>query len=482
MATEAELETVDTEGQSAPAVTSQKSVTVSDPAVVALSEVKLSSQKTTNKSYKSDCSNITRPEGYLPVGQRPSVPLVQSTIGITSEWLTEVYTMRGFLKEGGKVTSCNVKPLGEGEGVMGLLAICTVELENAEAHAPLQFVAKFSPCKTSMPGFMLRSIFGAEAHWYNDMEELDQGLGRPAAFFIGAKLFHKRFWKRKPVFCMLVEMMPKPLYSRTSGCDNLQHLRLVMTSLASFHARWWKASKKEEPLTWVSAPGTDHMGLFKNALIFSVNKGFPALERCWGDTYKPVLAMKPVIMQKLKWFVREVYKPPLTLCHGDVHLDNIFFDESFPTGMKMIDFGNICIAQAGFDVAYFLAQNIEPELRRTCEAELMLLYHERLVRDGVEGYSLDDCWRSYRLNLFRVLINVMFVSYDQFAADAKRKRGMFAETPTKEDEKLRATYDATNRRMAAALVDAKFDELLSSEGKTMHNPCRFLPGVGNFCA
>ena len=120
MATEAELETVDTEGQSAPAVTSQKSVTISDPAVVALSEVKLSSQKTTNKSYKSDCSNITRPEGYLPVGQRPSVPLVQSTIGITSEWLTEVYTMRGFLKEGGKVTSCNVKPLGEGEGVMGL--------------------------------------------------------------------------------------------------------------------------------------------------------------------------------------------------------------------------------------------------------------------------------------------------------------------------------------------------------------------------
>ena len=45
-------------------------------------------------------------------------------------------------------------------------------------------------------------------------------------------------------------------------------------------------------------------------------------------------------MQKLKWFVREVYKPPLTLCHGDVHMDNIFFDEAFPTGLKMIDFGD----------------------------------------------------------------------------------------------------------------------------------------------
>ena len=47
---------------------------------------------------------------------------------------------------------------------MGLLAICTVELQGALDHAPPQFVAKFSPVKTSMPGFLLRSVFGAEAH------------------------------------------------------------------------------------------------------------------------------------------------------------------------------------------------------------------------------------------------------------------------------------------------------------------------------
>ena len=50
----------------------------------------------------------------------------------------------------------------------------------------------------------------------------------------------------------------------------------------------------------LAAPGTDNMGLFKNALIFSAKKGFPALEACWGEAYAPVLAMKPVIMQGAK--------------------------------------------------------------------------------------------------------------------------------------------------------------------------------------
>ena len=92
------------------------------------------------------------------------------------------------------------------------------------------------------------------------------------------------------------------------------------------------------------------------------------------------------------------------------------------------------------------------------EALLDLLAHRdavlvrELVRDGVEGYSLDDCWRSYRLNLFRVLINIMYVTYDQFVKQKKRGQGMFANKPTKADAKLRDTYDACNRRMAAALA------------------------------
>jgi len=107
---------------------------------------------------------VSCPEGYVPVGARRSVALATSSHGLTVEWLTGVFQERGFLRRSGCVTSVSVRPLGEGEGVMGLLAICTVELQGALDHAPPQFVAKFSPVKTSMPGFLLRSVFGAEAH------------------------------------------------------------------------------------------------------------------------------------------------------------------------------------------------------------------------------------------------------------------------------------------------------------------------------
>jgi hypothetical protein len=133
-----------------PSVKSSKSVTMDAPSQIAnLSEVQLANRKTpTGRSTNlSRDTQISRPEGYVPVGARPSVRLINSSNHITAEWLTEVYEDRGFLEKGGKVTSCNVKPLGEGEGVMGVLAICSVELENAKPHAPKQFVAKFSPVR-----------------------------------------------------------------------------------------------------------------------------------------------------------------------------------------------------------------------------------------------------------------------------------------------------------------------------------------------
>ena len=56
------------------------------------------------------------------------------------------------------------------------------------------------------------------------MLEEQEGLSRPAAFYIGAKLRHKRFWRLKPTVCMLVEEMPRPLYSVAGGCEHLPHL------------------------------------------------------------------------------------------------------------------------------------------------------------------------------------------------------------------------------------------------------------------
>ena len=114
------------------------------------------------------------------------------------------------------------------------------------------------------------------------MLEEEEGLSRPAAFYIGAKLRHKRFWRLKPVVCMLVEEMPPPLYSVAGGCDQLPHLEAVVDMLAKLHSRWWQAPKKP-PVEWVASPAEDNLGIQLNALIFAAKAGTPAIRRCFGE-------------------------------------------------------------------------------------------------------------------------------------------------------------------------------------------------------
>jgi len=191
--------------------------------------------------------------------------------------------------------------------------------------------------------------------------------------------------------------MPPPLYSRTSGCDHLPHLKQVMRALGFFHARWW-GKEKRPPLEWVNHPRDLPFGLSKDLIRWVCKLCLPALGRCFPEAFEPILAWKPLLLKRLKWYTDQVFKPPYTLCHGDVHLDNIFFNDSFgENGLKLIDFGNIQFGQAGFDVAYFVGTNIPPETRRKHEEELMATYHLELVRGGVTGYSIDDVWRAERL-------------------------------------------------------------------------------------
>ena len=417
--------------------------------------------------------------GFVSVGKRTGVKIPETPQGITKEWLTQVYQNRGYLRETGHVTSVTVKPLGDGLGVAGDLARVSVELEGAVHFAPRSFVAKFTPQQASlMSSFVLKFQFATEAHWYNDMVEEDEGLSRPAAFYIGAKLRHKRFWKLKPVVCMLVEEMPAPLYSVSGGCGHLPHLEAVVDMLAKLHARWWNAPK-QEPIEWVPAPAQDNFGVALNALIFAAKAGTPAMRRCWGDVYAPVLAWAPLIKRRHRHLVRRLFEPPLTVCHGDVHLDNVFFSPSFPGGLKMIDFGNMFFGQGCNDLAFFLGTNLEPEVRRRHEEPLLRRYHAGLRQGGVNTalYPFERCWEDYRLNMWRAYINIAYVTMSRFDVMRKKGTGAFAAEPDEGSRKELATYEARNRRLVAALVDLKFDELLA-EGPESCGPCSCLP----FCA
>lgn len=231
-----------------------------------------------------------------------------------------------------------------------------------------------------------------------------------------------------------------------------------MRALAKLHARWWD-NRKTKPLEWTPHP-KDYGGAARHVWRYLTRRGFKHLPECFGDVFRPVLAWKKAAMRNHDWIYRQLHRHPLTLCHGDVHLDNIFFHERFPGGCALVDFGNMHLGQALSDVAFFMATNVSVDVRREHEQALLRTYHQSLLALGVSeaAYSWERCWLDYRLQLWRPFVAILTLC-PNFAEQRRSRTGMFSEAPTQADATLLRMYSEFNQRLVAALLDHKYAQV-----------------------
>ncbi len=98
-----------------------------------------------------------------------------------------------------------------------------------------------------------------------------------------------------------------------------------------------------------------------------------------------------------------------TPIHYDYRLDNMLFGGRRP--LVVVDWQTVQLGMGPQDVAYFLGNAFEPELRRSCERSLVERYHRALVDDyGVDDYPLDQCWSEYVWSSYASLIMAIFAS------------------------------------------------------------------------
>ena len=183
-------------------------------------------------------------------------------------------------------------------------------------------------------------------------------------------------------------------FKRVTGCDSLEHLHLAMRTLAKFHARWWGLdTNRTPPLDWVSHPDCGG-GAFprlprsvSHTLFVMVFKhGIKALPHCFsdkapyggegvlkfGEQYALFLSkIRPVARRRRHSIVNMLFRHPLTLTHGDAHLENIFFGEQYPGGCAFIDFGLTAFGNALSDVATVIGGGMPVEARRAHEQTLV---------------------------------------------------------------------------------------------------------------
>ena len=363
-----------------------------------------------------------------------------------------------------------MRPICEGLGAFGDLMKASCELQGGLPHAPTRFIAKFAPQgRTPIPTWLVKRSFLSEAHFYNDFTVDGGGLSRPECYLATAD-------QSRLAFCMLIEdLMPAVSHTRILGCDSISKLTKVMLALASLHSRWWGLERAPE-LCWAPNPRSDYNGLVFYAYTYATRRGWRALARGpFRHTYALVLAWARRLRAHHRHLYRRLFRKPLTLCHGDVHLDNIFFGEHFRGGCALVDFGNMSCAPALSDVAFFLATNVEPDARRKHEADLLRVYYDALVAGGVRAadYPWERCWEDYRLQLWRPFVALLILA-PSFEKEARDGAGMFAPHPTPADERTRAMYERFNERLVTALIDHNWVDLLPTDGccACQCNPCR----------
>jgi len=398
---------------------------------------------------------------------------------LTPAKLTELLRFRGVLEAGVSVTSAEHKPIGD--GVMGNISAVTLTYDG-ETKAPPHLVAKFSPVgKAPLPSVVVDAVFKAEAHFYNDFNVADCGLLRPQCYLALQDAKRSNLLTLllggSPAFVMLLQdLRPATLMSRVplpnrpddkvaTLADKAALLGFV-EGIAGLHARWWE-HPKAAPLQWVTHPAKDLGGLVLRGFMRMAKLGLPALIECYAEIYEPIKCWQKTLRNRHRFIVNECLRPPLTLTHGDAHIENAFFDARFePTGTSFIDFGNMMFSPGTSDIAFFMVHSLDVEVRRAHEEDLVKHYHASLVANGVNGakYPYERCWHDYRFNMWRALLSVCAMG-PNFVKMKRTKTGMWAspEAITADDKKQKIIFEALNQRCVAALQDHNWLELLVEE-------------------
>lgn len=307
---------------------------------------------------------------------------------ITPAWLTEVLRASGAL-EGGSVASFTAAPVGVGEGFMSALRRLTIAYDGACDGAPRTVIAKLIPPD---PGArQIDELF----HFY-DKEVGFYRLIAPSSPIRAPRAYHAAFDPATRDFVLLLEdLAPAVIGDQLKGLS-FEEAALAVESIAAFHARWWQDPDLDGH-DWMLAINSPEL----KALEVIYQQCWPAvLDFVGGRMSEDFKATGDRMATRVASLLDLNATRPRSAMHGDYRADNLFFgDVAGGGGLAVADWQILMKGNGAFDIAYLLSGSLTVDMRRGHEMDLLRLYHRTLEANGVAGYSFEDCFSDYRLNV-----------------------------------------------------------------------------------
>jgi Ecdysteroid kinase-like family len=307
------------------------------------------------------------------------VPVPKAGDALTPGWLS------GALAPGGTaVTGLAVQPVGEGIGLLG--ALQRVEFDSdghGGSRAPASVVVK-----RPSPGERSRQV-GLALGMYRNEVLFYRHLGAETPLAIGCH--HAAMDDETGDFVVVLEDMTAcETVDQIQGCPPGRAAAIV-DALADHHAGYWAGARLAPHgwLRWVDDAG------FVGALAGAFAAAWPAIRDRHGDGLPAgVLDLGDRFPALLPDLAAELAAEPVTLSHGDVRLDNMFFGPG--ERVTLCDWQLVDRSRGCRDLAYFLSQSLRPEDRATHERPLLDRYRRRLASRSVD-YPEDAAWRDYQV-------------------------------------------------------------------------------------
>lgn len=311
-------------------------------------------------------TNATPPIAGLEVG------LPATIADITPEWMTAVLRTSGAIGDDGSVASIDMEPFAVGVGFLSLLHRATLRYDGAAG--PATVIVKMVTDLEVQRGIADALLFyQRELRFYREVA--------PTLDFRTPVVHAGMMSEAGTDFVLVMEDL-----SHLRGVDQnagatLEESMLAASTMAELHGRFSNEDLSDLETTFLPFDNP----IYRAVLPEVFASGWEPAKTVVADLLTPeILAFGDRFAELVPTFMERIGQKD-TLIHGDWRADNLLIDDNGE--MVVLDFQITGTAVGIYDLAYFMSQSIEPEIRRGNDEALIQRYFETL---GASGGAVDE--------------------------------------------------------------------------------------------
>ena len=327
---------------------------------------------------------------------------------ITVEWMRQALAAGG-LTGADSIEAVSVENIGAGVGLVGTILRCHLSHSDDYAGIPRSVIVKLHSAhpETVQTARLLR-LYEREYIFYRRMA-LQAPIHSPA-------LLHGDFDDRDHRFVLVLEdLRGMATVDQVAGASAAQ-AKTALRAIARMHGAYWNRVDRPPVSRFNDAANPERTIRLRRVYQASLAVAFERFGSLFSHRMK---RLAQEFGDRLGEHMDAVAAGPLTFCHGDFRLDNMFFGADDSDDFAVVDW-QVCGVRSGlYDVAYFLSSSVPIEVRRQVEAEAVAEYHDIVRSMGVTDFSAEECWNSYRQNMLSCFLTPIIAGGQLDFSDAR---------------------------------------------------------------